>query len=240
VAATGPLGTVGDMGLSTDDTDRHDGPAADTADTAGDAHSGGWAPWRIVVLVAVVAITSAVVAAAWSGRDSAASADSVDVGFLADMTLHHEQAVQLGLLGVDRGTDHDVNHFAQEAIVAQRWELGYMAALLEEAGAEPSGSDSTVMSWMGMPTAAANMPGMASDAQMKAFADMSGTEADLEFLELMSEHHRGGLHMADYAAANADDPRVRDLAARMAKNQAAELREYAAVEARLRNQAGAG
>lgn len=58
-------------------------------------------------------------------------------------------------------------------------------------------------------------------------------DADALFLELMAEHHRGGIHMADYAADNASDPGARALAARMARNQAIEVNEYARTAERL-------
>ena len=68
---------------------------------------------------------------------------------------------------------------------------------------------------------------------MRAFRSSSGAEADEMFLRLMSEHHRGGLHMAEYAAEHSTDERVRSLAERMARNQRAEMGEYAAKAERL-------
>ena len=47
------------------------------------------------------------------------------------------------------------------------------------------------------------------------------------FLDLMTVHHRGGVEMAEYAAAHAADPKVRALAARMASQQSSEIEEYA-------------
>lgn len=62
---------------------------------------------------------------------------------------------------------------------------------------------------------------------MGALRGAEGADADALYLDLMAEHHRGGAHMADFAADQADDPGVRALAARMARNQAIEIAEFA-------------
>ena len=42
----------------------------------------------------------------------------------------------------------------------------------------------------------------------------------------MTDHHVGGVHMAEAAAATANDERVVALAERMARNQQREIQEY--------------
>jgi uncharacterized protein (DUF305 family) len=77
------------------------------------------------------------------------------------------------------------------------------------------------------------MPGMIPQSRLDELEDAQGAEADALFLELMAEHHAGGLHMAQYAAENADDHDVRELAARMARTQSIEINEYAQTAERL-------
>jgi len=76
------------------------------------------------------------------------------------------------------------------------------------------------------------MPGLATDDQMERLKAAKGAEADALFLELMSNHHRGGVHMADYAYRHADSSSVRDLAQRMAWVQATEINEFRDTAAR--------
>ena len=71
------------------------------------------------------------------------------------------------------------------------------------------------------------------DQSLEQLEQASGRQADRLFLTLMREHHLGGVHMADEAAAHASDPDIRELAARMARNQRIEANEYQAVLARL-------
>jgi uncharacterized protein (DUF305 family) len=193
----------------------------------------GWTTAKVVLLVLVTSLVVALLSVTLADRAAGRGPDSVEVGFLQDMIFHHEQAVQLGVVGSEVAGDHDVSHFALEAVIAQQYEIGYMEAILEEWGHGTGDLDRDGMVWMGMPTDLENMPGMAPREELRAFRDSSGAEADAAFLRLMSEHHRGGVHMARYAAEHATDERVRSLAERMVRNQSSELHEYAAKAERL-------
>ena len=159
--------------------------------------------------------------------------DSVDVGFLQDMTVHHDQAVELASIGAENATDTEVRSFARETLVYQRYELGYMSALLEQWGQTTGDPDRTAMRWMGMASKVGDMPGMQPDADVAAARTTTGPAADAAFLKMMTAHHRGGLHMAEFAAERAKDPRVRDLARRMAEQQQSELSDLQRAANRL-------
>jgi uncharacterized protein (DUF305 family) len=193
-----------------------------------------WTTPKVLGLVAAVGFVAVLLALVLQSRFDGEAEGSVDVGFLQDMVAHHEQAIQLGLLGVANAEDPDVGHFAQESVVAQQWEIGYMTALLEDWGFDTGDPDRDAMTWMDMaPTSVEDMPGMASEEELAALRTASGAEADELFLQLMSRHHQGGVHMAEEAAERANDPRVRDLAERMARNQQREIQEYEAKAASI-------
>jgi uncharacterized protein (DUF305 family) len=165
--------------------------------------------------------------------ESADAFNAVDVGFLQDMLDHHDQAVELALLELANGEDATARDFAQETIIFQRREIGIMERLLEEGG-EPRGDvPRDVMSWMSMTVPLSDMPGMASEDELDALAAARGPEADRLFLELMREHHEGGIHMADWAAEFGENERVRELAAQIAEYQRIEVREYTMLMQRL-------
>jgi len=169
-------------------------------------------------------------------RSSRPPKNAVDIGFLSDMSDHHDQAVELSLTALDRVTDPITQSFVREVSIFQRFELGLMTAYQEEIGVEQpdSSPDRTTMAWMGMSTPLRSMPGMATPEQIKALGQATGIDADLQFLTLMQAHHEGGAHMSEDAARNAANPRVRDLAQRMATNQRTEVREYQAQINKLR------
>lgn len=205
-----------------DEVDRDDGPDRP------------WSSAAVAGLVAVVAVVAAALGAVLSDRlGGPPGADSVDVGFMRDMTTHHEQAVEMASIAAENGDSAMVRGFAREILVFQPKEIGYMEALLEDWGHWPFPVDRTAMAWMGMASAPEAMPGMQPDDEVAALRDVTGPAADEEFLRRMTEHHRGGVHMAEYAAENASDPRVRDLARRMAEVQRSEIGEYRDAAERL-------
>ena len=188
-----------------------------------------------ILLIAALMFLGGALGYLFGMRGSDTPTSAVDTGFLADMSDHHDQAVQMAIMGLAHGQDPTVKGFAQDVLLFQRSELGAMAVLLDDHGASRPDYDPqrTVMAWMDMSTDLASMPGLATEDEMAELQAARGEASDLLFLELMSEHHEGGVHMAQYAAQNASDPRVRELADRMARYQAVEIREYQMAQERL-------
>ena len=168
-------------------------------------------------------------------RQEKAPSNTTDVGFLIDMSDHHDQAVTMALSTYNRTTDPTIRSFAQDVLIFQRYELGLMAAYLADHGAVRPDFDPNrpAMGWMGHSMAAGSMTGMATDDQLTALQNATGRDLDVMFLDLMSAHHRGGVEMANDAAEHAADPNVRALAARMASQQTSEIEEYGQYRAKI-------
>jgi uncharacterized protein (DUF305 family) len=168
-------------------------------------------------------------------RTTVPPGNDVDAGFLQDMTDHHDQAVRLALTELANGTDPVARGFATEVVMFQRQELGRMQNFQEEIGAKPAEYDPerTTMAWMGMGRPLKDMNGMATEAQLEQLERAKGAEADKLFLKLMQTHHQGGAHMADYEVEHGANPKIREMAERMAANQRTEAREYQAEINRL-------
>jgi uncharacterized protein (DUF305 family) len=167
-------------------------------------------------------------------RDTPPGESSVDVGFVQDMISHHEQAIELSSMESGNGSNATVRVFASEVLIFQSRELGVMDQMLHEWGYSRGDRSNQAMTWMDMaPVPVEEMPGMIPEDRVDEMRGARGAQADALFLELMAEHHVGGLHMAQYAAENADDHDVRELAATMARNQALEVNEYAQTAERL-------
>jgi uncharacterized protein (DUF305 family) len=162
----------------------------------------------------------------WIGQpDEAESFSDVDVGFLADMTTHHQSAIAMSLDYINRGSDPTVEHFARDILLSQTQEVGVMNTLLADAGTPASASDNVAMDWMGMAVDPSAMPGMPTNAEADALAAAQGPDADDQFTELMIRHHAAGAAMAEFAAENGSNAKVRNLAAAMAKVQRTEINE---------------
>lgn len=159
------------------------------------------------------------------GKPARPGASSVDVGFLQDMSSHHEQAIQMSLLEMRRGNDASVKSFAEEIHYLQAYEIGAMERQLDEWGYSRQNRSPLAMTWMGDDVQVDQMPGMATTEEFDALGNVTGAAADALFVRLMQDHHRGGIAMADYAAKNAKTAFVRDIAARMARVQRLEINE---------------
>ena len=155
---------------------------------------------------------------------------TVDVGFYRDMTYHHQQAVQMATLEVANGTDPSVKSFASEIMRQQSYELGLMFDTLDHYGYSAD-AGTTAMGWMGPAIPIESMPGLATKQQIQALTDARGAGSDRLFLELMTAHHRGGIHMATYAYRHGSLKSVRELAQRMAWDQAVDINEFRNVAA---------
>ena len=143
---------------------------------------------------------------------------SIDMGFTRDMVDHHDQALRMALVVLNKpDIDGGARNFATEVLLFLRWELGIMDTYLANRHQQRGELERTSMQWMDMGTPVAAMPGMATAAQLEILKGADGADADRLFLTMMREHHRGGVHMSQYAAAHASDGDVRELATRMAQ-----------------------
>jgi uncharacterized protein (DUF305 family) len=175
-----------------------------------------------VLLAAPSAPASSHDVATAEASTSDGSPNEVDLGFASDMSFHHQQALAMSqrVLGTD--TSGGVQAAAAEILQTQAYEMGMLQGWLRDWG-ESTAPPSEVMAWMHAPTAADEMPGYATDAQMSELAALDGSEKGRLFLELMREHHLGGIHMASYAAEHAGTEKVRQAAKTMVEVQRYDL-----------------
>ena len=156
--------------------------------------------------------------------------NSTDIGFLQDMRTHHEQAVYLGLYYLSvQGTDRDLRDIAREIVFSQGIEIGRMIQLLRQFGATETNESDVAMTWMNEPTPADRMPGLASQEDIDKLLSSTGAAADQLFVALMTAHHEGGIHMAQYALDHANVIEVRRFAFSMISGQTGEINEMRAL-----------
>ena len=189
-----------------------------------------------------VAVLVALVAAFVAGRVSVAGTsapadDGADAGFARDMQVHHSQAVGMSLIVRDRTDDHEVRQLAYDIATTQQQQAGQMFGWLELWGLSQAGDR---MAWMRTvpdggsdagheqaEAAAASgrtvMPGMASAADLRRLATLSGRPAEVLYLQLMLEHHEGGVEMAEALLARSPRPQTGHLAETIVRSQTAEI-----------------
>jgi uncharacterized protein (DUF305 family) len=193
---------------------------------------------RLVLIVLATAVVTGLFAAAaiWAlGADDEPPApmNAVDVGFLQDMLDHHDQALLISNLYLDDQPQGDAAPYAREVIMFQTRDIGWMEDWLAEEGYSRGTPDRTAMEWMSEPTPVAEMPGMQTPERLQELADATGAEQDRLWFEIMTDHHFGGVHMGDHAAANGGREEIIEFAESVARNQRIEVVEYRQAMERL-------
>jgi uncharacterized protein (DUF305 family) len=136
-----------------------------------------------------------------SGAVSAEHNDT-DIAFAQGMIPHHQQAIEMAEIAVDRAQRAEVKTLAEEIRTAQGPEITQLIDFLAAWGAEapPPGSMAGGMTGMNTPNQTgmtamngAAMPGMMTDAQMQQLRNAPGATFDTMFLQMMIVHHRGAV-----------------------------------------------
>jgi uncharacterized protein (DUF305 family) len=92
----------------------------------------------------------------------------------------------------------------------------------------PKVSSDGPMTWMDMGGMASGkdgalMPGMATNTEMKKLGKLDGKQAEIFFLQLMTAHHKGGVHMAEGCVQRCSVGVEKDLAQGMVEAQESEI-----------------
>ncbi|WP_405917297.1 DUF305 domain-containing protein [Streptomyces sp. NBC_00728] len=198
-------------------------------------HAGWIAGAAATVLVAAGAITYAVAdgdaSSSGSGSGSGTrtpAADSADAGFARDMAVHHQQAVEMSYIVRDRTKDVEVRRLAYDIAQTQANQRGMLLGWLD-LWELPKVSADAPMTWMGMGDMASGkdgslMPGMATNTEMKRLGTLDGKQAEIFYLQLMTDHHKGGIHMAEGCVAKCTVGVEKRLAQGMVDAQQSEIK----------------
>jgi uncharacterized protein (DUF305 family) len=156
--------------------------------------------------------------------------ESADAGFARDMSVHHQQAVEMSFIVRDRTQDEEVRRLAYDIANTQANQRGMMLGWLDLWGLPKVESGTEPMSWMGMgghgdtgPLDGALMPGMATKTELDRLRKASGREAEILYLQLMTDHHKGGVHMAQGCVEKCSVDVERNLAQGMVDAQESEI-----------------
>ncbi|MFJ8857182.1 DUF305 domain-containing protein [Streptomyces sp. NPDC102451] len=201
-----------------------------------------WVAGSAVALALLFAGAATVASARGDGAPAAPrtpSARSADAGFARDMAVHHQQAVEMSFIVRDGTQDEDVRRLAYDIANTQANQRGMLLGWLdlwELPKTAPDGQGP--MAWMtgdghsghemegmeGMDhDAAALMPGMATRTELGRLRAARGEQAEILFLQLMTDHHKGGVAMARGCAERCTVPVEKRLARGMVEAQQSEL-----------------
>jgi uncharacterized protein (DUF305 family) len=147
---------------------------------------------------------------------------------MSGMIVHHAQALMMAALAPTHGSSPSVRTLAARITSAQLDEIALMQRWLRDRGRpvpEPHVAGTTLMVH-GVAGHDHHMPGMLTDAQIRALDQARDTAFDRMFLTLMVQHHRGAVVMVDTLIATpgaARDPETFRLASDIQVDQHTEV-----------------
>jgi len=151
--------------------------------------------------------------------------DSAEAGFARDMSTHHAQAVEMGMIAFQKASLPEVRTLGGDIALTQKGQIGVMSTWLKDWGLDVN-TTRAPMSWMpnGQAELVNNlMPGMATRDEVKKLENATGKQVDILFCQYMLRHHLGGIHMVEDVLAQHPRAEVAELAQTMKQNQTAEV-----------------
>lgn len=150
---------------------------------------------------------------------AAPSFNGTDVTFATTLIPHHQQAVDLAALAVEKAAEGSVKALAQRIEDVREPQIAELSALLEAWG-QPAPED---------PGLGHGKPGALTEAKIDALRAATGPAFDRGFALAMAEHERDAGRLAEDQLAHGGDPRAKELASRLVQAQQAELAELGAL-----------
>jgi len=189
-----------------------------------------WWPAALAAVVALCLGVPALLASSTSASGTAATApasDSPEAGFARDMATHHQQAIDMSFIVRDRTQDTAVRNLAFDIINTQANQRGMLMGWLDQWGLTQS-SAAKPMAWMRMDHDyqahdGSLMPGMATNTELEKLRGLSGRDAEVYYLQLMIQHHKGGVAMAQGYVDLSANPVEKRLAQTMVNGQRSEI-----------------
>ena len=153
------------------------------------------------------------------GMESGHSGGDVDGDFIEGMVPHHQGAVDMARVELEKGTDERVRALAKSILDFQRDEIEEMTRIAEDRyGFSPDRSHSGPMG---------TLMGMRLTMDMSKMADMLAAEDDVDraFLMMMLPHHAAAIPMAHEETRHGSDQELLAMAESITGSQAKEIGE---------------
>lgn len=136
--------------------------------------------------------------------------------FISAMAPHHQGAVEMAQVAQRNAEHPELRQLADHIVAAQQDEIDELRSIKEEQFGDPEVP-------MEMPPEEMEMMGMTDAAELE-----NQQPFDRAFIDVMIPHHESAIEMARVANEDSDNPRVRDLAARITEAQESEIEQMTA------------
>lgn len=170
-------------------------------------------------LVLLLALPFAVAACGEEDEGGGSGASAAERAFLSGMVPHHESAVEMARMALDRGRHKEIRELARDIVSTQELEIRRMKEMHRRIFGERLVPDDGAHSELGLSAAEAGMEheGMAALEKARPF--------DRAFIDSMIRHHAGAIRMAHAVMAEDPEDEIVDLADGIVQAQSKEIRE---------------
>ena len=167
----------------------------------------------LIAVAALALLLSAMALGACGGSDDSAesesNAENADGAFIIDMSEHHQSAIAMAEIALERAEHPEVKQLAQNIIASQGSEIEQMDEIHQRLFGEPVDGGS------------ASAGGMNADVGELATAK----PFDREFIDMMIPHHQEAITMARGEIADGEDEELMTLASEIIAAQSTEIEE---------------
>lgn len=139
--------------------------------------------------------------------------NSADIAYAQKMIEHHTQALEMTRLAPKQAESSAVKALAERITGAQGPEIASMESWLKANDGEKTATEH----------AHEEMPGMATEAQLKKLRAAKGKAFDELFLKLMITHHDGAITMATDVKAQGNNIQIEEMADDVIAQQTSEI-----------------
>jgi len=149
------------------------------------------------------------------------NSDMIDTHFIEQMIPHHEDAITMSELALEKGVNPEVRELAENIITSQTKEIEQMRAWYKDWFGKEVPSDASVMSHHGMMSGGMHMGMMGGDADMQNLE--SAEDFDREFVEQMIPHHQMAVMMANMLKNSTEREEMKKLSEDIISAQTSEI-----------------
>jgi uncharacterized protein (DUF305 family) len=131
-----------------------------------------------------------------------------EIDFMQDMIDHHAMAIMMADMCLEKNLVHEeLRELCADIKATQTAEMQQMQAWLQE--------------WYGISYAPEMNPGMMKE--MEKLAELDGAEFEIEFMEMMIQHHKKAVKEGEQCLKKAYHPELREMCGDIVESQTAEI-----------------
>jgi uncharacterized protein (DUF305 family) len=153
------------------------------------------------------------------------NSDVIDAHFIEQMIPHHEDAITMSELALEKATKPEVKELAQNIITSQTKEIEQMSAWYKDWFGKEVPQDASTMGMHGMMGSARpnsmHMGIMGGDADIESLENSE--DFDREFIEQMIPHHQMAVMMANMLVNSTKREEMKNLGENIIETQSSEI-----------------